>query len=92
MRASAALRLYTPTQQEQMMSNETDAPRNEGEGSRSAAEQYNEALQSFIESGRVGPAAREAAEAFAGKSTEELKHAEAVGRSHAKSNRQVREI
>ena len=41
--------------------------KNEGEGSRSAARAFDEAQHAFAESGKVGPAARDAAKAVEGK-------------------------
>lgn len=71
--------------------NET-APRNEGEGSRTAAKQYNDAQRKFVESGKVEPAAKDAEHALETKEAEELKRAEEEGRKHAKPHEQRREI
>ncbi|HJU17396.1 MAG TPA: hypothetical protein VJ770_13135 [Stellaceae bacterium] len=49
---------------------------NEGEGNRSAAPQYNEAQQRFVQSGKVADKARESGE------RRELERAEAIGRRH----------
>lgn len=67
-------------------------PRNEGEGNRTAARQYNEAQRKFVESGKVEPAAKDAEHALETEEAEELKRAEEKGRAHAKPHEQEREI
>ena len=67
-------------------------PENEGEGSRTAAKQYNEATRKFVESGKVDKAAKDAEQAIEGEEAEELKRAEDEGRSHAAPHEQEREI
>ena len=67
-------------------------PQNEGEGSRTAAKQYNEATRKFVESGKVDKAAKDAEQAIEGDEAEELKRAEDEGRSHAAPHEQEREI
>ena len=58
--------------------------RNEGEGNRTAAREYNEAQQRFVKSGKVNEAAQEAARDFDREATRrELEHAEAIGKRHA---------
>jgi hypothetical protein len=58
--------------------------RNEGEGNRTAAREYNAAQQRFVKSGKVEGKAREAArDVEDAKLRRELEHAEAVGKSHA---------
>jgi len=61
--------------------NET-GQRNEGEGNRTAARQYNEAQRRFIKSGKVEEKAREAVEAIEGDERQELERAEAEGKRH----------
>ncbi len=56
---------------------------NEGEGNRTAARRFNEAEQAFVESGKVQPAARDAAPRD-GAEAQEMKDAEAEGKRHAK--------
>jgi hypothetical protein len=56
---------------------------NEGEGNRSAAREYNEAQQRFVESGQVEDAAREAERALDGPERQELLDAEAAGKARA---------
>ncbi len=73
------------------MKNEAQ-PKNEGEGSRTAAKQYNDATKKFVESGKVERAAKDAERAIEGDEAEELKRAEEKGRSHAKPHEQEREI
>jgi hypothetical protein len=58
--------------------------RNEGEGNRTAAREYNEAQQRFVKSGQIGEKAREAERDLAKDSIRrELEHAEAVGKRHS---------
>lgn len=57
--------------------------RNEGEGNKTAAREYNEAQRSFAQSGQVEEKAREAEKAMSGKERSELERAEAVGRRHS---------
>jgi hypothetical protein len=59
-------------------------PRNEGEGNRTAARQYNNAQRRFVRSGKVEEQAREAEQSL-DREKRELERAEAVGRSHEKS-------
>ncbi|MGE4063006.1 MAG: hypothetical protein AB7E79_06520 [Rhodospirillaceae bacterium] len=58
--------------------------RNEGEGSRTAAKQYNDATEKFAKSGRVEPAAKEAERAVDGDEAGELARAEKEGKDRAK--------
>ncbi|MBG0794603.1 hypothetical protein IYY11_14705 [Methylocystis sp. H62] len=67
-------------------------PQNEGEGSRTAAKQYNDATRKFVESGKVDKAAKDAEQAIEGDEAEELKRAEDEGRAHAAPHEQEREI
>ena len=63
---------------------ELTAPRNEGEGNRTAAREYNEAQQRFVRSGQVDQKARDAERDIRDRDIRrELEHAEAIGRSHA---------
>ena len=59
-------------------------PRNEGEGNRSAAKQYNDAQKKFADSGKVGPAATDAVKAVDGAEGSELRHAEEIGKRHSR--------
>jgi ElaB/YqjD/DUF883 family membrane-anchored ribosome-binding protein len=54
--------------------------RNEGEGNKTAAREYNEAQRRFVESGKVEEKAREAARAMTSPERAELERAEAIGR------------
>ncbi len=74
------------------MANPNEAPRNEGEGNRTAAKQYNEAQRKFVESGKVEPAAKDAEHALETDEAEELKRAEEKARAHARPHEQEREI
>ena len=58
--------------------------RNEGEGNRTAARQYNEATKRFVDSGRVPEKAEEARRAVDGPEGASLKAAEKAGKSHMK--------
>lgn len=59
--------------------------RNEGEGNKTAAREYNDAQHRFAESGKVKPAAEDAARAMDGDERAELEKAEQAGKSHAKA-------
>lgn len=62
----------------------TTQQRNEGEGNRTAAREYNESQQRFVRSGQVNDKAREAERDIRSDDIRrELEHAEAVGRRHA---------
>jgi hypothetical protein len=56
--------------------------RNEGEGNKTAAREYNEAQRRFVESGKVGEKAREAEKAL-DTDRHELERAEAIGKRHS---------
>ncbi len=56
---------------------------NEGEGNRTAAKQYNDAQKKFADSGKVGPAATDAAKAVDGAEGSELRKAEEIGKGHS---------
>lgn len=58
--------------------------KNEGEGNKTAARQYNKDQRDFVKSGQVDKAAAEAEKAVDGPEREELERAEDKGRSHAK--------
>jgi ABC-type branched-subunit amino acid transport system ATPase component len=62
-------------------SQNTDA-RNEGEGNKTAARQYNEAQRRFVQSGKVEEKAREAEKSLKTGEKRELERAEAVGKRH----------
>jgi hypothetical protein len=64
--------------------------KNEGEGSRTAAKQYNDATEKFVKSGQVDPAAKAAKKSLDGDEADELAKAEAEGKSHADPNHQHR--
>lgn len=78
-----------------MDQNHKDRPtqqRNEGEGNRTAAREYNQAQQRFVKSGQVDEKAREAERDLDDeKIRRELEHAEAVGKRHiAKEDPEVK--
>ncbi|HKW55601.1 MAG TPA: hypothetical protein VJO12_18060 [Stellaceae bacterium] len=56
--------------------------RNEGEGNRTAARQYNHAQRDFARSGKVEEKAKEACKAVEGAEADELRDAELVGKRH----------
>ncbi|MBV8493709.1 MAG: hypothetical protein JO162_09555 [Alphaproteobacteria bacterium] len=56
--------------------------RNEGEGNRTAARQYNEAQRRFAESGKADKNARKAEHALDTPEKKVMERAEAVGKSH----------
>jgi hypothetical protein len=56
--------------------------RNEGEGNRTAAREYNKAQQEFIRSGAVKEKAREAEDALEGEEGKTLERAEEEGKRH----------
>lgn len=56
--------------------------RNEGEGNRTAARDYNEAQRRFVESGKVDEKAHEAEHALDTPERKVMERAEAVGKSH----------
>jgi len=61
-------------------------PRNDevqGEGDYNAARRYDEATREFVESGKVQPAAHDAAPGSA-EEAEEMKQAEEIGKSRSK--------
>ena len=68
------------------MENRKEFPqqRNEGEGNRTAAREYNQAQQRFVKSGKVHDKAQEAERDVQNADIRrELEHAEAVGKRHA---------
>ena len=56
---------------------------NEGEGNHTAAREFNKAQTDFAKSGKVKPAADDAASAIDGPEGEKLRQAEELGRGHA---------
>jgi hypothetical protein len=57
---------------------------NEGEGSRTAARDYNQRTEKFIQSGKVDESAKKAEKAIEGDEAKDMAEAEKIGRSHAK--------
>jgi hypothetical protein len=57
--------------------------RNEGEGNKTAAREYNQAQKQFVEKGGVEEKAREAEKALEGAEGKDLEHAEAEGKRHS---------
>lgn len=64
--------------------NRTPEQRNEGEGNRTAARQYNADQKKFAESGQAAIAAEEARKAVEGPEGDELRRAEEKGRAKAR--------
>jgi uncharacterized protein (TIGR02284 family) len=62
----------------------TGKQRNEGEGNKTAAKEYNDATTKFAQSGKVEQKAEEAAKARSGAERQEMDRAEQAGKSHAK--------
>jgi len=58
--------------------------KNEGEGNKTAAREYNREQKKFAESGKVKPAADAAKRAVEGREREELERAEHEGQSKAR--------
>ncbi|MBN8873346.1 MAG: hypothetical protein J0H67_10960 [Rhodospirillales bacterium] len=58
--------------------------KNEGEGNHTAARVYDEAQKQFAQSGKVKPAAEDAARAVDGAEGPALREAERIGKAHAK--------
>jgi hypothetical protein len=56
--------------------------RNEGEGNKTAAQQYNEAQRRFVRSGKVEEKAREAEKSLQSPEKRDLERAEAIGKRH----------
>ena len=56
--------------------------RNEGEGNKTAAREYNQAQRRFVESGKVDEKAREAEKSLNTEKSE-LERAEAIGKRHS---------
>jgi hypothetical protein len=61
-----------------------DQDANEGEGSRTAANRYNEKTRDFARSGQVDRQAKDAKRAVEGEQRSDLHKAEDAGRAHAK--------
>ena len=57
--------------------------RNEGEGNKTAAREYNKETTAFAKSGQVEGKAREAKQAVDGKDADKLREAEREGKSHS---------
>lgn len=60
-----------------------DKQRNQGEGNRTAAREFNRAQEQFAKSGKVERAARSAERALDTKEAKELKQADELGRRHS---------
>lgn len=60
-----------------------DGQRNEGEGNKTAAREYNRETTAFTKSGQVEAKAREAEQAMEGKEADEMRKAEREGQSHS---------
>jgi hypothetical protein len=70
----------------QLTSGATDMAtrKNEGEGNKTAAAAYNRDQKHFAESGKVEPAAQDAARAVDGPEAESLRKAEELGKRHSR--------
>jgi len=65
----------------------TTRQKNEGEGNRTAARQYNKATTKFANSGKVEPAAQRAKKALDSAEGSDLRRAEKIGRDRRNSSR-----
>jgi hypothetical protein len=74
-----AARLYL----ENAMDKRQTEQKNEGEGNRTAAREYNKDTTAFTKSGRVDQKAHEAEAALGGAEGDALRKAEAKGKSHS---------
>lgn len=66
-----------------MAEKKDNTQRNEGEGNRTAADEYNHAQHDFARSGKVEEKAKAARKAIEGVEADELRDAELVGKRHA---------
>lgn len=66
-----------------MQDHRQNGQKNEGEGNKTAAREYNKETTEFANSGKVGEKAREAERAVSGKHADELKKAEEKGKEHS---------
>ncbi len=62
-----------------------DASANEGEGSKTAARNYDKATEAYVKSGKVDQAAQEAKKAVDGPEGKELREAEEKGKQPART-------
>jgi hypothetical protein len=65
-----------------MVEKKSKVQKNEGEGNRTAAREYNKAQQRFVRSGKVERKAKEAEKALEGAEGDDLREAELVGKRH----------
>ena len=65
-----------------MAEKKDNTQRNEGEGNRTAAREYNQAQRDFARSGKVGESAKAARKAVEGAEADELRDAELIGKRH----------
>lgn len=66
-----------------MADKKENTQRNEGEGNRTAAREYNQAQRDFARSGKVEESGKAARKAVEGVEADELRDAELVGKRHA---------
>ncbi len=66
-----------------MVDKKDPGQKNEGEGNRTAAREFNQAQQGFAKSGKVDEKAKEARDAVDGSEGDKLREAELVGKRHA---------
>ena len=65
-----------------MAEKKDNTQRNEGEGNRTAAREYNHAQRDFARSGKVEESAKAARQAVEGGEADELRDAELIGKRH----------
>ena len=68
---------------QQQSGRKNDRARNEGEGNKTAAREYNRETTAFTRSGRVEGKAREAEQAIESAEADALRRAEREGKSHS---------
>ena len=68
---------------QQQSGQKNDRARNEGEGNKTAAREYNRETTAFTRSGRVEGKAREAEQAIESAEADALRRAEREGKSHS---------
>jgi hypothetical protein len=68
----------------------TKKQKNEGEGNRTAAKQYNQATEKFVRAGKVAGAAQRAKKALNSPEAADLAKAEDIGRAPAEHNPRTR--
>lgn len=79
---ASCLQVNRLTQEALMAEKKDETQRNEGEGNRTAAREYNQAQHDFARSGKVDEKAQEARKAVDGVEGDDLRDAELIGKRH----------